>query len=51
MRIPGALEGFNLTSEDANAIVMKARVKAGWIEELPQEAPAEDGEAVEGEEA
>jgi N utilization substance protein A len=38
VRIPGALEGFNLTSEDANAIVMKARIKAGWIE-----APAEDG--------
>jgi N utilization substance protein A len=51
VRIPGALEGFNLTSEDANAIVMKARVKIGWIEELPEEVPAEDGEAVEGEDA
>ena len=28
VRIPGALEGFNLTAEDANAIIMKARVKA-----------------------
>ena len=33
VRVPGALEGFNLTSDDANAIIMKARVKAGWIEE------------------
>jgi N utilization substance protein A len=45
VRIPGSLEGFNLTSDDANAIVMKARVKAGWIEELPEEAPAEEGQA------
>jgi N utilization substance protein A len=43
VRVPGALEGFNLTSEDANAIVMKARVKAGWIEEEP-EAPEEVAE-------
>ena len=43
VRIPGALEGFNLTAEDANAIVMKSRVKAGWIEELPEpEVAAED---------
>jgi N utilization substance protein A len=33
VRIPGALEGFNLSSDDANAIIMKARVKAGWIKE------------------
>jgi N utilization substance protein A len=52
VRIPGALEGFNLTNEDANAIVMKARVKMGWIEELPEEeAPADDGEATEEESA
>jgi N utilization substance protein A len=48
VRVPGALEGFNLTSDDANAIVMKARVKAGWIEEIV-EAPAEEGEATEEE--
>ena len=35
MRVPGALEGFNLTADDANAIIMKARVKIGWIEEEP----------------
>ncbi|MBS0276450.1 MAG: transcription termination/antitermination protein NusA [Proteobacteria bacterium] len=54
VRVPGFLEGFNLTAEDANAIIMKARVKAGWIEEEPEvseEDAAEDGAAEsEGEE-
>ena len=45
VRVPGSLESFNLTAEDANSIVMKARIKAGWIEELPEEVPAEEGEA------
>ncbi|HUO89530.1 MAG TPA: transcription termination factor NusA [Rhizomicrobium sp.] len=46
VRVPGALDGFNLTSDDANAIIMKARVKAGWIEEPAEEVPAEgEGEA------
>jgi N utilization substance protein A len=52
VRVPGALEGFELTPADANVIIMKARVKAGWIEEF--EATAEDAEAeeeAEGEEA
>jgi N utilization substance protein A len=44
VRVPGALDGFNLSSDDANAIIMKARVKAGWIEELVEEV-AEEGEA------
>jgi N utilization substance protein A len=47
VRVPGALDGFNLTSDDANAIVMKARVKIGWIEEEPEvveEEVAEEGE-------
>jgi N utilization substance protein A len=51
-RIPGALEGFNLTPDDANAIIMKARVKMGWIEEEPvveeevlDDAPEEGSEA------
>ncbi len=35
VRVPGALEGFDLTAEDANAVIMKARVKIGWIEEEP----------------
>jgi N utilization substance protein A len=48
VRIPGALDSFNLTAEDASLIVMKARVKAGWIEELAEEEVAEE-EAAEGE--
>jgi transcription termination/antitermination protein NusA len=41
VRVKGALEDFNLNAADANAIIMKARVKIGWIEE-PVETPAED---------
>jgi N utilization substance protein A len=52
-RIPGALEGFDLTADDANAIIMKARVKIGWIEapaeEEVSEEVAEDAETSEGE--
>jgi len=42
VRIEGALEGFNLTPEDANAIIMNARVKAGWIEAPQEEAESEE---------
>jgi N utilization substance protein A len=49
-RIPGALEGFNLSADDANAIIMKARVKIGWIEEIVAEEAAET-ETGEGDEA
>jgi transcription termination/antitermination protein NusA len=47
VRVAGALEGFNLTPDDANAIIMKARVKAGWIEELPEEPVEEVAEETE----
>ncbi len=53
VRIAGALEGFELTADDANAIIMKARVKIGWIEapvEEEAEAPAEEDAAEGGEE-
>jgi N utilization substance protein A len=50
VRIAGALEGFNLTADDANTIIMKARVTAGWIEaepeaveEIAEEETTEDG--------
>jgi N utilization substance protein A len=39
VRVPGALDGFNLTQDDANAIIMAARVRMGWIE-----APASPAE-------
>jgi N utilization substance protein A len=49
VRIPGALESFNLTPEDANKIIMRSRVTAGWIEELPEEEPATEEAATEEE--
>jgi N utilization substance protein A len=45
VRIVGALEGFELTADDANAIVMTARVKAGWIEAPVEEAVEEPAQA------
>jgi N utilization substance protein A len=47
VRVPGALEGFNLTAADVNDIIMKARLKVGWVTEAdlaPPEAAVE-GEA------
>ncbi|MBI1329095.1 MAG: transcription termination/antitermination protein NusA [Alphaproteobacteria bacterium] len=50
VRIEGALEGFDLTADDANRIIMKARVKAGWIEEEPEAVEDDAGDEVEAEE-
>jgi transcription termination/antitermination protein NusA len=51
VKVVGALESFELTPEDANAIVMNARVKAGWIEALPEPVEEEEGaDATEAEE-
>ncbi|MFC5069573.1 transcription termination factor NusA [Flaviflagellibacter deserti] len=35
-RFPGALEGFEISREEAEALIMQARLKAGWIDELPE---------------
>jgi N utilization substance protein A len=51
VRVPGALDGFNLTSDDANAIIMKSRVKIGWIEAPVEEEVAEEAEGEEKTEA
>jgi N utilization substance protein A len=45
-RHPGALDAFSLSRADAEAMIMAARVKAGWITEADlnppvAEAPAE----------
>jgi N utilization substance protein A len=53
IRHPGILDGFELSREETEAIIMQARVKAGWISEadlIPpvaetSEAPAEASEA------
>jgi N utilization substance protein A len=51
VRHAGILEGFNVDKEETEALIMRARVKAGWIDEAaltPPEAPAE-AEAAEAE--
>ena len=38
----GFLDGFELTSEEAESMIMQARLKVGWITEAdlaPKEAP------------
>jgi transcription termination/antitermination protein NusA len=47
-RHPGALDAFSLTRADAEAMIMRARVNAGWIKEedlLPKEAAPADAAA------
>ncbi len=46
-RIPGALDGYDLSRADAEAMIMAARVKAGWIteEDLHKNDEPEAGEA------
>ena len=56
MREAGILDSFNLSPDDAETLIMRARVAMGWIEppeETPEEefAEAEGFEGVEGEEA
>ncbi|HEX9322958.1 MAG TPA: transcription termination factor NusA [Xanthobacteraceae bacterium] len=45
IRHPGILDGFELTREDAEAIIMQARVKAGWIDAADLTPPAETAPA------
>ncbi|MFZ3034660.1 MAG: transcription termination factor NusA [Parvibaculum sp.] len=43
----GALEGFDLTPDDANALIMQARIDMGWITQADLDAanaPEADGE-------
>jgi N utilization substance protein A len=44
VREPGVLESFNMSAEDAERLIMRARVAAGWIEAEPEAeaAPAEE---------
>jgi N utilization substance protein A len=37
----GILEGFNVSKQDAENMILAARVKAGWIEEEPEPEPEE----------
>src|SRR6202047_4093845 len=47
-RHPGALEGFTIEKEEAESMIMQARVKAGWVDETAL-APAEEPQAAETE--
>jgi N utilization substance protein A len=48
VREPGVLESFQLTQEQADDLVMRARVAAGWID-APEEPAVEEDVAVETE--
>ncbi len=41
-REPGFLDGFDLSREECEAIIMQARLKAGWITEADLAQPAEE---------
>ncbi len=53
VREAGILDGFDLSREEAEAMVMQARLKAGWVSEadLAPPAPAEETTAAEEAEA
>jgi N utilization substance protein A len=41
----GALDGLDISRDDAEAMIMQARVQAGWISEADLAKPAEEAEA------
>jgi N utilization substance protein A len=51
VKVQGVLESFNLSQEDAELLILQARVAAGWIDasELPQPEYEEEVEYAEGE--
>ena len=54
VKMPGYLDGIEISREEAEGIVMAARIKAGWIEALPpktdeEEAPTGEAHAEEAE--
>jgi transcription termination/antitermination protein NusA len=50
-RHPGILDGFEVSREEAEAIIMQARVKVGWISEADLASATEDAAAEEQEPA
>ena len=45
-RHPGILDGFDVSRDEAERMIMLARLNAGWIDSLPSDEP-EEGEAEE----
>jgi N utilization substance protein A len=50
VRTPGALEEFAMSQEDAEQLILRARVAAGWIEASELESPEADAPAEEADE-
>jgi transcription termination/antitermination protein NusA len=48
-REPGILDGFELSREEAESLIMQARLKAGWITEADLAPPPEEEAAAEAE--
>ncbi len=48
VRHAGYLDGFDLSRAEAEALIMAARLKAGWIEALPEPEGEDGAEAAEG---
>jgi N utilization substance protein A len=48
---PGFLDGLGISRDEAEAMIMQARVKAGWITEADLAKNSEDAEATEGQPA
>jgi N utilization substance protein A len=42
VRYPGALDGFGIEKDEAESMIMQARVKAGWIDESALAKPEEE---------
>jgi transcription termination/antitermination protein NusA len=45
VRTPGILDGFDLSREEAEQLIMQARVKAGWIDEADLAPPVDEAPA------
>jgi N utilization substance protein A len=50
-REPGILDGFDLSREEAEAMIMQARLKAGWVTEADLAPPPADEAAADAEPA
>jgi len=51
VREPGVLEDFQLTQEQADALILNSRIAAGWIEAPPEEEAVEEEGGAEDEAA
>ena len=45
VRYPGVLDGFDLSRDDTEALIMQARLKAGWIKEEDLAPPPAEEDA------